>query len=226
MPVLMPGYDFTKNRDSADEKGDMQQSTAAVVDGALPAWVNQSTAAVVDQSTAAVVDANPVCGLRPRHDGRRHHPPRGSEGNDPSAQGVQRRWQRIHLGRDSRHYKAVNDNAKVLNMSFSFANSSKELSSAISFANKNNVIVVAAVGNDGPADNRVSGRLLRSRHGRRVDSQQRCAIVVLELRLDGVWSRARRGRRYDISVWHVRGGLGHLLQRALCRRAQPPYCWT
>src|SRR6185503_1001514 len=44
------------NRNSADEKGDVQQSTAAVVDGVGPAYVNQSTAAVVDQSTAAVVD--------------------------------------------------------------------------------------------------------------------------------------------------------------------------
>jgi thermitase len=46
-------------------------------------------------------------------------------------------------------YRAVKDNAKILNMSFSFASPSKELSNAISHANRNDVIVIAAVGNDG-----------------------------------------------------------------------------
>jgi subtilisin family serine protease len=145
----MPGYDFTRNRDSADEKGDVQQSTAAVVDGVGPAWVNQSTAAVVDQSTAAVVD----------------NPEYGAFGHGTMVAGI------IHLvalkalilplkafnadgsGYTSdvirAVYRAVNANAKIINMSFSFANSSKELSSAISFANKNNVIAIAAAGNDG-----------------------------------------------------------------------------
>jgi subtilisin family serine protease len=46
-------------------------------------------------------------------------------------------------------YFAVNNNAKVLNMSFSFSSSSQELSRAITFANKNYVLCVAATGNDG-----------------------------------------------------------------------------
>jgi subtilisin family serine protease len=149
MPVLMPGYDFTRNRDSADEKGDVQQSTAAVVDGVGPAWVNQSTAAVVDQSTAAVVDSNQYAAY----------------GHGTMVAGI------IHLvapmamilplkafnadgtGYTSdvirAVYRAVKDNAKILNMSFSFASLSKEMSNAISYANKNDVIVIAAVGNDG-----------------------------------------------------------------------------
>ncbi len=149
MPVLMPGYDFTRNRDSADEKGDVQQSTAAVVDGVGSAWVNQSTAAVIDQSTAAVVDANQYAAY----------------GHGTMVAGI------IHLvapkamilplkafnadgtGYTSdvirATYRAVKDNAKVLNMSFSFSSSSKELSNAINYANRNNVIVIAAVGNDG-----------------------------------------------------------------------------
>jgi hypothetical protein len=147
--AVLPGYDFTRNRESADEKGDIQQSTAAVVDGVSPAWVNQSTAAVVDQSTAAVVDDSKYAGF----------------GHGTMVAGV------IHLvapkalilplkafnadgsGYTSdvirAIYKAVNANAKVLNMSFSFASASKELSSAISFASKNNVIAVASAGNDG-----------------------------------------------------------------------------
>jgi subtilisin family serine protease len=149
MPVLMPGYDFTRNRDSADEKGDVSQSTAAVVDGVAPAWVNQSTAAVVDQSTAAVVDSNQYAAF----------------GHGTMVAGI------IHLVAPKAMilplkafnadgsgytsdviraiYKAVNANAKVLNMSFSFASSSKEVSNAITYASKNGVIVVAAVGNDG-----------------------------------------------------------------------------
>ena len=147
--VVLPGYDFTRNRESADEKGDIQQSTAAVVDGAAPAWVNQSTAAVVDQSTAAVVDDSKNAGF----------------GHGTMVAGV------IHLvapkalilplkafradgsGYTSdvirAIYKAVNANAKVLNMSFSFASASQELNSALSFADRNNVIAVASAGNDG-----------------------------------------------------------------------------
>jgi len=149
MPVLMPGYDFTRNRDSADEKADVSQSTAAVVDGVGPAWVNQSTAAVVDQSTAAVVDSNEYAAY----------------GHGTMVAGI------IHLvapkamilpmkafGADGSGYtsdvlraiyKSVQQNARILNMSFSFASSSKELSNAITYANTNGVIVVAAVGNDG-----------------------------------------------------------------------------
>jgi len=149
MPVLMPGYDFTRNRDSADEKGDVKQSTAAVVDGVGPAWVNQSTAAVVDQSTAAVVDSNQYAAY----------------GHGTMVAGV------IHLVAPQAMilplkafnadgsgytsdviraiYRAVKDNAKILNMSFSFASPSKELSNAISYANRNDVIAIAAVGNDG-----------------------------------------------------------------------------
>ena len=43
----------------------------------------------------------------------------------------------------------VNENAKVLNMSFSFAGASPELSNAIRHANRNHVICVASAGNDG-----------------------------------------------------------------------------
>jgi subtilisin family serine protease len=148
-PVLLAGYDFTRNRDAADERGDVSESTAAVVDGVGPAWVSESTAAVVDQSTAAVVD----------------NPEYAAFGHGTMVAGI------VHLvapkawilplkafGADGSGYTsdviraiyfAVNNNAKVLNMSFSFSSSSQELSRAISFANKNYVVAVAAAGNDG-----------------------------------------------------------------------------
>jgi subtilisin family serine protease len=149
IPVLLPGYDFTRNREGADERGDITQSTAAVVDGSSPAWVNQSTAAVVDQSTAAVVDGSGY----------------GAFGHGTMVAGV------IHLVAPTAYilplkafnadgsgytydviravYRAVNANAKVLNMSFSFASSSPELSLAIAHATLNNVMCVASAGNNG-----------------------------------------------------------------------------
>ena len=149
VPVLLPGYDFTRNTASADEKGDVSQSTAAVVDGSSPAWVSQSTAAVVDQSTAAVVDQSQY----------------GAFGHGTMVAGV------VHLVAPQAYilplkafnadgsgytsdviravYRAVNAGANVINMSFSFATASSELSQSIAFANKNNTICVAAAGNDG-----------------------------------------------------------------------------
>jgi hypothetical protein len=148
-PVLLSGYDFTRNRDGADEKGDITQSTAALVDGSSAAWVNQSTAALVDQSTAAVVDGSGYAAF----------------GHGTMVAGV------VHLVAPKAYilplkafnadgsgytsdviraiYRAVNLNAKVLNMSFSFASSSQEVNNAITFANKQNVICVAAAGNNG-----------------------------------------------------------------------------
>jgi len=46
-------------------------------------------------------------------------------------------------------YYAVHANARVLNMSFSFANASTEFRNALRYADRNNVIAVAAAGNDG-----------------------------------------------------------------------------
>ena len=146
---LLRGYDFTRNRDWADETGDVQQSTVAVVDGVEPGRVSQSTVAVVDQSTVAVVDTNQYAAF----------------GHGTMVAGI------VHLvapdawilplkafGPDGTGYKsdviraiyyAVRENARVLNMSFSFSTASKELSSALSYANGHDVICVGAAGNDG-----------------------------------------------------------------------------
>jgi hypothetical protein len=149
IPSLLAGYDFTRNRDRADESTDVQQSTAPVVDGVEPGWVSQSTVAVVDQSTVAVVD----------------NPQYSAFGHGTMVAGI------VHLvapnawilplkafGPDGRGYRsdvirainyAVRANARVLNMSFSFSTASKELSSALNHANRNNIICIAAAGNDG-----------------------------------------------------------------------------
>jgi len=111
--------------------------------------VNQSTAAVVDQSTAAVVDGSQTTAF----------------GHGTMVAGI------VHLVAPQAWilplkafnadgsgytsdviravYRAVNANANVLNMSFSFSSSSQELSQAMTFANKKNLILVASAGNDG-----------------------------------------------------------------------------
>ncbi|MBZ5556538.1 MAG: S8 family serine peptidase [Acidobacteriia bacterium] len=148
-PVLLPGYDFTRNRNGADETGDVQQSTADVVDGVGPTYVNASTMAVIDQSTADVVDTTSYSAF----------------GHGTMVAGI------VHLvaprawilplkafGPDGTGYTsdairaiyfAVRANAQVLNMSFSFATASPEFRNALQYANRNNVIAVAAAGNDG-----------------------------------------------------------------------------
>src|SRR5207244_1615503 len=50
--VLLPGYDFTRNQSGANEKGDVTQSTTAVIDQSTTAVIDQSTTAVIDQHTA------------------------------------------------------------------------------------------------------------------------------------------------------------------------------
>lgn len=147
--VLVGGYDFTRNASGGNEKGDVSQSTAAVLDGAQPAYVNQSTAAVLDQSTAAVLDG----------------PEYAAFGHGTMVAGV------VHLVAPTAKimplkafradgsgyasdvmraiYYAQKNGAKVINMSFSFALPSQELTTAIKSAASKGIILVASAGNDG-----------------------------------------------------------------------------
>lgn len=148
-PVLVGGYDFTRNISGGNEKGDVNQSTAAVLDGAEPAFVNQSTAAVLDQSTAAVLDD-------PNH---------VAFGHGTMVAGV------VHLVAPTAKImplKAFNSNgagyvsdvlraiyyaqkngAKIISMSFSFATPSRELQNSLDFAASKGLVLVASAGNDG-----------------------------------------------------------------------------
>jgi len=147
--VLLPGYDFTRNKNSADEKGDVSQSTTAVID--------QSTTAVIDQSTTAVID--------PYTANQLNQPGTQGFGHGTMVAGV------VHLvapgamilplkafgvdgtGYDSdvirAIYQAVRQNADVINMSFNFASPSNELKAAITNAYNKGTVLVAAAGNDG-----------------------------------------------------------------------------
>jgi subtilisin family serine protease len=150
--ILLRGYDYTRKREgTASEMGDVNQSTAAVVDGVPPTYVGGSAAAVVDQSTAAVVD----------------DPDHAAFGHGTMVAGI------IHLvaprakilplkafGANGSGYtsdilraiyRATREGARVINMSFSMPGPSKELKRAIDHASNAGAICVASTGNQGQA---------------------------------------------------------------------------
>jgi subtilisin family serine protease len=150
-PVLLPGYDFVHNTNGADEKGDLDHSTVAVLDGGggNPAYVSPWTAAVVRQPGAAALNTSQYAAF----------------GHGTMVAGI------VHLvaptakilplkafsadGTGSASniiralYFATAQGSKVASMSFSFSSSSSAMSDAINYANSKGVICVAAAGNEG-----------------------------------------------------------------------------
>ena len=152
-PVLLAGYDFTRNEPSASELTDLNPADFPVFPpqscpNCQPVTVNQSTAAVLDQSTAAVLDAKYA-----------------AFGHGTMVMGI------IHLVAPTAQllplkafhsdgtgflsdiiraiYYAAHNNANVINMSFDTKTSSVELSNALGYANQQNLVCVASAGNDG-----------------------------------------------------------------------------
>jgi subtilisin family serine protease len=147
--VLLAGYDFTRNQPGGSELNDISMSAPPPCPTCAAAYVNQHTAAMLDQHTAAMLDGSQYAAF----------------GHGTMVMGV------IHLvaptakllplksfsanGNGSLSnilaaiYYAVQNQASVINMSFDLTTSSTELSNAINYANKNNVILAASSGNDG-----------------------------------------------------------------------------
>ena len=157
--VLLPGYDFTRNQQGASEINDLTPTDfpafpPTACSGSTcpqPAIVNQSSAAILDQSSAAILDQNVKY---------------AAFGHGTMVMGV------IHLVAPQAKllplkafssdgtgylsdilravYYAVQNNAKIVNMSFEFKVSSPdpELQTAINYANQLGVICSASVGND------------------------------------------------------------------------------
>ncbi len=148
-PVLLPGYDFTRNQPNGSEMTDFTGSKPPA-NSTNVAQVNQSTAAVLDQSTAAVLDGNTQY---------------AAFGHGTMVMGV------IHLVAPNAQllplkafhsdgtgylsdilraiYYGVQNNARVINMSFDTTTSSTELKHALDYASERGVICVASAGNDG-----------------------------------------------------------------------------
>jgi subtilisin family serine protease len=147
--VLLPGYDFTRNQVGGSELTDVSLSAPPPCETCAAAYVNQHTAAMLDQHTAAMLDGSQYAAF----------------GHGTMVMGV------IHLvaptatllplkafsadGSGSLSnilaaiYYAVQNNAKVINMSFDLTASSSELTTAINYANSHQVICAASSGNDG-----------------------------------------------------------------------------
>src|SRR6266403_1420322 len=148
VPVLLPGYDFTRNQPGASEWLDMPQLQNGTIQGPQTGSVQQSSAAILDQSSAAILDGQPV----------------GAFGHGTMTSGL------VHLAAPTAKilplkaftssgtgylsniiaalYYAVQHKANVVNMSFDLSTPSAALSQAVSYANKANVILVAAAGNE------------------------------------------------------------------------------
>jgi len=156
--VLLQGYDFTRNQQGASEMNDLTStdfptppSTTCSGSTCSPAIVNQQSAAILDQQSAAILDTNAKY---------------AAFGHGTMVMGV------IHLVAPQAKllplkafksdgtgylsdilraiYYAVQNNAKIVNMSFEFKVSSPdpELQTAISYANQLGVVCSASVGND------------------------------------------------------------------------------
>jgi subtilisin family serine protease len=150
-PVLLPGYDFTRNQPGASEWLDVPQLQSGDDEGSSdqdPVIVQQSSAAVLDQSSAAVLDGGPYSAF----------------GHGTMTTGL------VHLVAPKAKilplkaftsngsgylsnivaaiYYAVQHQANVVNMSFDVSTPSAALSQAVAFANQSGVILVAAAGNE------------------------------------------------------------------------------
>ncbi|PYT62464.1 MAG: hypothetical protein DMG35_07485 [Acidobacteria bacterium] len=151
-PVLLQGYDFTRNQPGASEWLDVTGMQSGYTDTGVqnqqPGYVQQSTAAVLDQSTAAVLDGSPYVAF----------------GHGTMTSGL------VHLVAPKANilplkafsangtgylanivaalYYAVQHKANVVNMSFDLSSSSSALSRAVTYANKAGVVLVAAAGNE------------------------------------------------------------------------------
>jgi len=149
-PVLLPGYDFTRNQPGASEWSDVASAGLTSIDltNAQPAVVQQSSAAILDQSSAAILDGAPFIAF----------------GHGTMVSGL------VHLVAPTANilplkafssngtgnlsnivaalYYAAQHNANVVNMSFDMSYPSPALSQAVSYANKNGLVLVAAAGNE------------------------------------------------------------------------------
>ncbi len=149
-PVLLQGYDFTRNQQGASEWPDVSSTgiSTTTSSNAQPAVVQQSSAAILDQSSAAILDGSPYVAF----------------GHGTMTSGL------VHLVAPNSKilplkafssngtgnlsnivaalYYAVQNKANVVNMSFDLSYPSPALSQAISYANKAGVVLVAAAGNE------------------------------------------------------------------------------
>jgi len=148
-PVLLQGYDFTRNQPGASEWLDVSGLQGYNSQGNENAvFVQQSSAAVLDQSSAAVLDGSPYVafGHGTMTSGLVHLVAPGAKILPLKAFSSNGTGNLSNI--IAALYYAVQHNANVVNMSFDLSYSSPALSRAISYANNAGVVLVAAAGNE------------------------------------------------------------------------------
>lgn len=147
-PVLLPGYDFTRNQPGGSEMTDFNGTPPSGSTSNI-AQVNQSTAAVLEQSTAAVLEGSQYAAF----------------GHGTMVMGI------IHLVAPQAQllplkafssdgtgylsnilhavYYGVQSGTNVINMSFEMKSNSVEFNKSMDYAKQNGVICAASAGNDG-----------------------------------------------------------------------------
>jgi subtilisin family serine protease len=151
-PVLLPGYDFTRNQPGASEWLDVPQlqngDSSNSSENQQPVLVQQSSAAVLDQSSAAVLDGGPYSdfGHGTMTTGLVHLV--APKAKILPLKAFTSNGQAYVSSIVAALYYAVQHNANVVNMSFDVSTPSQALSQAVSYANKAGLVLVAAAGNE------------------------------------------------------------------------------
>jgi subtilisin family serine protease len=152
VPVLLAGYDFTRNQPGGNEMNDLPSGTPEPETPCVncsPGQVNQHSIAMVDQHSIAMVDQNGyqdfghgtmVAGILHLVAPTAKLMPLKSFGPDGSGQ----------LSNILRAiYYAQQNNVNIVNMSFDLTSPSNALSRAISQGQQKGILFVASAGNNG-----------------------------------------------------------------------------
>jgi hypothetical protein len=155
VPVLLPGYDFTRNQPGASEWLDVPQLNGQTISSNpsenQPVVVQQSSAAILDQSSAAILD-------------------NGSGGSYTDFGHGTMTTGLVHLVAPTAKilplkafsangtgylsniiaalYYATANNANIVNMSFDVPSQSQAFNAAVSYANSQGLVLVSAAGNE------------------------------------------------------------------------------
>jgi subtilisin family serine protease len=151
-PVLLPGYDFTRNQVGGSEMNDLPggaPTTETPCVNCTPGQVNQHSIAMVDQHSIAMVDGpsyedfghgTMVAGILHLVAPSASIMPLKAFGSDGTG----------NLSDIIRAiYYAAQNNATIVNMSFDLTTPSQELATSINSAEKQGIVFVASAGNDG-----------------------------------------------------------------------------
>jgi Subtilase family len=158
-PVVIPGYDFTRNlAGSANDNGDLDQSTAHILHQSTAHILHGFTTVQLNAFSSSILDADTASALQ------------GVTLPDDFGHGTMVAGL-VHLVAPTAKimplkafnadgsanesdiiraiYYAADNGVNVLNMSFGLPNISDALMKAINYANRRGVVCVASVGNDG-----------------------------------------------------------------------------